>query len=263
MDTPILWHIELSHYNEKVRWALDLKGVEHERRTPLPGLHGPVAMALTRSGHRRLPVLELDDRRIGDSSAIIAALDARHPEPPLYPADPSQRAEAVAHEAYFDEHLGPAIRRFGWQQLLADKELALTSLFGAQPSVRRRVAGGLFPLFGPAVRRDYDIGPEQTQAAHQAILAAMDRVEAALSPGADGGRYLVGDRFGVADLAAASLFTPLLAPPQRPYLPDVQAPVVAELREELMARPGGAWVFDMYARHRGVSHEVGAGTPVA
>ena len=40
MDTPILWHIELSHYNEKVRWALGLKGV------------GPVAMALTRSGHR-------------------------------------------------------------------------------------------------------------------------------------------------------------------------------------------------------------------
>jgi len=29
---PILWHIEISHYNEKARWALDHKGIEHERR---------------------------------------------------------------------------------------------------------------------------------------------------------------------------------------------------------------------------------------
>jgi hypothetical protein len=32
-----LWHIPISHYNEKARWALAYKGVEHERRTPLPG----------------------------------------------------------------------------------------------------------------------------------------------------------------------------------------------------------------------------------
>ena len=36
-----LWHIELSHYSEKARWALDYKGVEHRRRAPLVGLHGP------------------------------------------------------------------------------------------------------------------------------------------------------------------------------------------------------------------------------
>jgi hypothetical protein len=28
------------------------------------------------------------------------------------------------------------------------------------------------------------------------------------------------------------------------------APAVRELRDELMARPGGAWVARMYARHR-------------
>jgi hypothetical protein len=25
-DTPVLWHLDISHYNEKVRWALDYKG---------------------------------------------------------------------------------------------------------------------------------------------------------------------------------------------------------------------------------------------
>jgi len=37
------------------------------------------------------------------------------------------------------------------------------------------------------------------------------------------------------------------------------APAVQELREELDARPGGGWVMEMDARHRGVSAEVVTG----
>jgi hypothetical protein len=37
---PVLcWQFALSHYVEKVRWALDLKRVPHVRRSLLPGLH--------------------------------------------------------------------------------------------------------------------------------------------------------------------------------------------------------------------------------
>jgi hypothetical protein len=32
MDTPLLWHIPLSHFNEKARWALDYKGIAHRRQ---------------------------------------------------------------------------------------------------------------------------------------------------------------------------------------------------------------------------------------
>ena len=60
----------------------------------------------------------------------------------------------------------------------------------------------------------------------------------------------MGERFSVADLTAASLFTPLLAPPERPYAPPELAPAVQELQDELMARPGGQWVERMYAQHR-------------
>src|SRR5436190_9023476 len=45
---PILWQIAVSHYSEKARWALDYKGVEHQRRSPPPGLHMPVVLWLTR-----------------------------------------------------------------------------------------------------------------------------------------------------------------------------------------------------------------------
>jgi hypothetical protein len=32
MDTPLLWHIPLSHYSEKARWALDYKRIAHHRQ---------------------------------------------------------------------------------------------------------------------------------------------------------------------------------------------------------------------------------------
>jgi hypothetical protein len=32
VDPPLLWHIPLSHYNEKARWALDYKRIAHHRQ---------------------------------------------------------------------------------------------------------------------------------------------------------------------------------------------------------------------------------------
>lgn len=43
-----LWHIPVSHYNEKVRWALDYKRIEHERKAPPPPSHMPISLWLTR-----------------------------------------------------------------------------------------------------------------------------------------------------------------------------------------------------------------------
>jgi glutathione S-transferase len=241
-----LWHIELSHYSEKARWALDLKGVAYRLRTPLPGLHGPVAMALTRSGHRRLPVLRLDGATIAGSAAIIAALDERFPEPRLVPGEPAARAQALEHQAWFDEHLGPAVRAYCWSHILGSgANLADAIAPNAAPG-RRRVFAIATPLARPFVRADYGATPARATAERATILDAADRVEAALSPSG----YLVGDTFSVADLAGAALFTPLLCPPRRPYPPAIDPLGIIELRAELEGREAGRWVAEMYARHR-------------
>ncbi|MEJ7876361.1 MAG: glutathione S-transferase N-terminal domain-containing protein [Solirubrobacterales bacterium] len=135
--TTTLWHIELSHYSEKVRWALDFKSVAHRRRVPLVGLHQPIAMALTRSRHRRMPVLRLDGRSVGDSTAIIEALEARHPLPPLYPAGEAERARALEFEDYFDEELAPAVRAFAWNHVLNEPGGIGNSIAPTLPFVRR------------------------------------------------------------------------------------------------------------------------------
>ncbi len=248
----VLWHIELSHYNEKARWALDYKGIPHERRVPMPGLHGIRALTLTRGAQRRLPVLDLDGRHIGDSTAIIAALERHRPEPALYPADPADRARALALEDRYDEELGPTLRRFVWHHTLPDADATAAALFTTPSPRRERLLRATAPLSSRLVRADYDVNDESAARARAAIVAAMDRLEAELEPSG----YQVGERFSVADLTAASLFTPVLAPPERPYAPAVVPPAVQELREELAARPGGAWVAEMYARHRGASAEV-------
>src|SRR5687767_9979548 len=90
---PVLWHLKVSHYNEKARWALDYKSVPHVRHAITPGRHPAVAQKLT--GGRTFPVPVLDGEASGDSTRIIAALERRHPDPPLYPSDPQARRRAL------------------------------------------------------------------------------------------------------------------------------------------------------------------------
>ncbi len=246
---PILWHIPISHYNEKVRWALAYKGVEHERRAPMPGAHMAVALWLTRGTTKTFPVIELDGERIGDSTAIIAALEERYPEPPLYPSDPAERARALALEDFFDEELGPHARLLAFHHAIRHRE-SLAHVGAGYLPARVRDSGparAAFASFATGfVRLRYGVASEDAAgAAEQRVLAALDRLEAEL--GED--EYMVGDDFSVADLTAATLLYPLAQPSEGPALPPTPPslePVLAQLAE----RPGIRWAREMFRRHR-------------
>jgi len=120
---PTLWQLDISHYSEKVRWALDCKGIDHVRRSALPGTHIPVALVLTRGAQPTVPVMQLDGRTIGGSTEIISALEAKCPDPALYPIDAEERARAVELEDWFDENLGPHTRLLPFYELIQEPEL--------------------------------------------------------------------------------------------------------------------------------------------
>jgi glutathione S-transferase len=244
----VLWHIQVSLYSEKARWALDYKGIPYELRTPMPGTHRLAAMRLTRGKHERLPIIEIDGERTWDSTAIIAALEAYRPDPPLYPSDPGERERALELEDYFDEELAPRVRRLIWHYTLPNDDATVDAVLPEAGSLKRGFMRATSPVGRFLVRSDYGVSQASADEGLVGIRAAMDRVESEL----DGGDYLVGDAFSVADLAAASLFTPLLAPDGRQWAPKTMVPEVQEVREELEARPGGAWVHRMYELHRGV-----------
>ena len=249
-EKPVLWHLGVSHYSEKVRWALDWKGVEHERREPPPPVHMGLALWWSRGETKTFPVLELDGERILDSTAIIGALEARYPEPPLYPEDPADRRRALDLEDFFDEGLGPAVRLFGWHHLRRDSELLgkVTEQNLPRPvrnfGPARAGVSGFASTFANLRFRVSD--PAAEEEARRVIGECLDRLERELG----GGEHLAGDSFSVADLTAAALLYPLVLPPQGPQA-IAGVPASAQgYADELRERPSYGWVERTYAAYR-------------
>jgi glutathione S-transferase len=246
---PVLWHISISHYNEKARWALDHKRLPHRRRAVPGGFHMPIAFALTRGAGYTFPILVLDGEAIGDSTAIIGALERRCPEPALYPEDPVERRRALDIEDWLDEEFAPALRLLGFHEMTRDPERlsALMDQFLPPAARGNQAARDMATRFTSAFTGTrYGVKSEEAaERARLKVLAGLDRLEAEL----DGNEYLVGDAFSVADLTAAALFYPLVLPPEGPNLGDPPEPY-QRFREPLQDRPGYQWVAEMYRRHR-------------
>ncbi len=248
---PELWHFPISHFNEKVRWALDWKRIPHTRRA-LSIDYLPRAWLATRQP--RLPILFLDGVAIADSTRIIAALEDRYPEPPLYPADAAERRRALALEDWLDEEVGSPVRTAILAPLFAtDPDAALASVTVGMPAAARRMVRAVFPMFRAYYNARHGITPETSARAPEIVRGAFDRIAREVGPSG----YLVGDRFGVADLTAAAMFAPIVAPREHEYLPPEPVPEsLRAFRASLAEHPASMWAREMYRRHRGPSAEV-------
>jgi glutathione S-transferase len=246
---PVLWHYTFSNYNEKVRWTLDHKRIPHVRKAVLPG--GPRALWWSR-GDGTLPVLDLDGRRIVDSTKIIEALEARDPETPIYPSDPGERSRALELEDFFDENAGHDLRRVIFWELLDDPSAATEVLATGQPGWTRYFLRAQAPVAALYARRRYSIQAEDVERSRATLVAALDRIEAELQSSG----YLVGDSFTVADLTAAALLYPLANPPEFQYtIPDPPPKLRSQL-DSLNSHSAVEWIRKMYRHHRGVSAEI-------
>ncbi len=244
---PVLWHIKVSHFSEKVRWALDYKQLAHVRRAPMPGMHMPIVYWMTRGGAITLPLLQLDGECMADSTEIIAALERRFPEPALYPSDPRERSRALALEEFFDEELAPYIRRVAFYELRREPALVAEVAARMVPEMADKLGATLVPytrlLTGLRYRANDAAAAEH---AREKVLAAFDRLEAELGDR----EYLVGGCFTVADLSAASLLYPLVLPPEGPSMITRMPEPYESFRAPLRERPGYQWVQEMFKRHR-------------
>ncbi len=248
---PVLWQFRHSHYNEKARWALDWKRVPHVRRSLLPGPHVPRVLWMT--GQKSVPVLVCDGTAVADSTRIIETLERRHPETPLYPRDPTLRRRALELEDFFDEELGPHVRRTVFHSVLPDGPFTASLMSGGFSRGARRLYGWSFPLVRAVMRVDMQIDDAGAARGRAKISAALDTIRDELQPSG----YLVGDGFTVADLTAAALLYPLVRPPEFPYpVPDAWPDAAERLCGAFAGHPTLAWASDMYRRHRGTSAEI-------
>ena len=106
-----LYDADRCPYCARVRIALAEKGIEYE--TVEVDLDDRPAWIYEKNPLGRVPVLEEDTFVLAESAVIDEYLDDRYPEPPLWPADPAERALGRMLVFRFDELSRPyyALRR--------------------------------------------------------------------------------------------------------------------------------------------------------
>ena len=106
-----LYDADRCPYCARVRIALAEKGIEYE--TVEVDLDDRPAWIYEKNPLGRVPVLEEDTFLLAESAVIDEYLDDRYPDPPLWPADPADRALGRMLVFRFDELSKPyyAVRR--------------------------------------------------------------------------------------------------------------------------------------------------------
>jgi glutathione S-transferase len=242
----VLHQFSHSHFNEKARWALAWKKVEHERRTYLPGPHVPAIRRL--SGGTQTPVLVADGRTIAGSAAIVEFLESTVPTPALLPADPRLRSDALDFARQFDEAAGPAARAALFSVVL-DHGGYFCAIFADQHgSVARAAYRAAFPLARPIVARANKAADAGDIArAFETVDRSLDDLATRIASRG----HVIGDTFTVADLTAAALLAPLAGVEHADMaLPQPAPESVRALLARYAPHPAIRWVNAIYRRYR-------------
>jgi glutathione S-transferase len=94
-----LYRARFSTNVERVALTLALKGLEAES---VWITYDDRALVEEVSGQPLVPVLDYDGEILVESMDIVRELDARHPDPPLYPGDPAARAALDVFVEWFN-----------------------------------------------------------------------------------------------------------------------------------------------------------------
>ena len=115
-NRPYVFHaFEVSYFSAKVRSALRYKQLWFDE------VHADYRLIRERTGHTFIPMLLTpDDEAWQDSTDIYDRLEARHPDPPLFPGTPVQRIAAHLIELYVDEFALIPAMHYRWGSELGE-----------------------------------------------------------------------------------------------------------------------------------------------
>lgn len=227
-----------SHYCERARWALDQQAIAFVEERLAPGAH---VLRVKRLGAAAtsLPLLLLGDGSLCQGSDRILDWTG------LHGGDPGI-------ERRLEQATAPLIRQCLYASLLHDKRSGIREVLLRGTSKRQAAIGR---LTWPILRRVMAAGMNARPRVLPDLIAQMDReldwFDRVL---AERGDHLVGEKFGRADLTAASLLAPVALPQVEPikslsagiHWPRSLAPVIARWSD----RPALKWVRHMYEAHR-------------
>ncbi|HEX2811375.1 MAG TPA: glutathione S-transferase family protein [Sphingopyxis sp.] len=165
----IIYGSIVSPFVRKLLGYLGEKGIDFELQGVGIGDPDPGFRAASPLG--KMPAMDDDGFLLADSSAIIHYLEARHPEPPLIPADPRERGRVIWWDEFGDTVFAACGGKMFFNRIVSPKFLG----------------------------REGDLA-----AAAEAETEELPKLLAYLESAIPASGYLVGDRFTLADLAAVS-----------------------------------------------------------
>ena len=201
----ILYGAPVSPFVRKVLAFAAEKGVALELVPIGLGDQNPDFLAC--SPFRKMPGFTDGDFSISDSTAIVTYIDAKHPEVPLIPADPANRARAIWFDEFADTILTSAAGPIFFNRVVSPK-------FMGKPGDDAAAAKG-----------EADMAP------------VCDYLEVVIRPSG----YLVGESLTLADIAVAS---PFVNAAHAGYIPNADAyPKLTAYLAAMHARPSFAdWI---------------------
>ncbi len=275
LDTPVrLITIPVSHYCEKIRWALTRLQIPFVEERHMPPFHrfatrrlgqklspkqateternmSPINRFVSRIvGGQSVPVLVTQTDILRNSEEILRYIDAIAPEPQkLYPINPQHQMQVEELVTSFDSVLGPLVRQWTYSFLMEQPNLIKPLWCEGVPWFERQLFPIVFPWMRSNVRQMYDISDTSAIAAHAQICEIFEAVGKLL---ADGRSYLVGNRFSAADLTFATLAAAVVVPegygvklPDLDRLPFKMTSSIQAFRETV----AGKFVLRLYEEH--------------
>ena len=216
-----LYVVPGSHPSMAGRLMLEFKRIEYRRVDLLPAVHKPL-LRLLGFAAMTVPALRIDGRRIQNTTAISRALEQMRTEPPLFPRDPSRRAQVEEAERWGEAVLQPVPRRLSWWALAHDRSglrsFAEGARLGVPIGLATRTAAPII-----AIERHINAATDDAVQADLAALPAMlDRIDELIAA-----HTLGAERPNAADYQIASSVRLLMC--------------FDDLREALERRPAGVY----------------------
>lgn len=207
-----------SHPSLAAELMLRYKGIAY-RRVDLPNMFHRFILPVLGFHAHTAPVMWLDGQRVTTTKGIARALDARQPDPALFPD--GNRAAVEAAEAWADEDLQEGVRRLARWAAVRDPEAMGTFLEGVHMGVPEGAVKAALPVLRPVIGRQMGVKDHTAEACARALPEQLDRVDAMLAEGVIGG-----ERPNAADFQVATSVR--------------LAMCLDQLREPIAARPAGA-----------------------
>jgi glutathione S-transferase len=196
MPRIVLHQWQMSPFCNKVRRCLAQKGLAYEV-VDYNGLLARKAAALSPAG--QLPVLDYDGERIQDSSQIAEFLDRKHPERPLYPADP----QALARARFWEDWAGQSLYFYEIYFRMLDPvslERALDLICEGRPRWERALLKVVFQRRYPIKLKQQGLAKQPRSQVEAQFFTLLDALEALLEKE----RWLAGGAASIADLSVAA-----------------------------------------------------------